>query len=201
MHQALAAWGDAVYRLALAQLCNTADAQDVTQDVFIRLLQSTVCFQSDEHLKAWLLRVTINRCRDLQRTVWHARVDEFADGPQEELARQHAAERVAGAEPTPEDAAIAALEAHPVWQALAQLPEDQRTVMHLRYVEQLNADEIAELTGAQPATVRTRLHRARVKLLAILQEDEGAPAAPPHTPAHLKPAAAPFAPHAPDLPR
>ena len=67
LRQAMADWGDAVYRLALGQTRSRADAEDVYQDVFLRLLDSGTAFESPEHLKAWLLRVTVNRCRDLER--------------------------------------------------------------------------------------------------------------------------------------
>lgn len=68
--QAMAACGDAVYRLALCRLGSRADAEDVFQEVFLRLLRDTTAFEDEEHLKAWLLRVTANRCSDLRRTAW-----------------------------------------------------------------------------------------------------------------------------------
>lgn len=59
--------GDMVLRLALSQMRNTADAEDAFQDVFVRLMNARMGFTSSEHLKAWLIRTTVNRCRDLQR--------------------------------------------------------------------------------------------------------------------------------------
>ena len=61
-------YSDAVYRAAVHNCRCTADAEDVVQDVFEKLLHYEGCFESEEHLKAWLLRVAINRCRDLTRT-------------------------------------------------------------------------------------------------------------------------------------
>lgn len=63
-------FGDAVYRTALSHLASTADAEDVFQDVFLRLHRAETAFNDDEHLKAWLLHVTLNRCRDLAREAW-----------------------------------------------------------------------------------------------------------------------------------
>ena len=60
-------YSDAVYRAAVHNCRCTADAEDVVQDVFEKLLHYEGCFESEEHLKAWLLRVAINRCRDLTR--------------------------------------------------------------------------------------------------------------------------------------
>ena len=75
--EAMDAWGDVVYRVALAQTGSPSDADDVFQDVFMRLLENDTAFESDEHLKAWLLRVTVNRCRDLARLTWNRRTEGF----------------------------------------------------------------------------------------------------------------------------
>ena len=126
MRHAMAAHGNSVYLVALAQTRSEADAQDVAQDVFCRLLTDDTAFTSDEHLRAWLLRVTVNRCRELWRTPWRRRV-ESADDVGREL-------------PAPgtgtEDAALAELCADPVWQALQALPEKLRAVALLHYVEE-----------------------------------------------------------------
>ena len=79
---AMDAWGDTVYRVALAQTGSPSDADDVYQDVFMRLLEHEAPFDNDEHLKAWLIRVTINRCRDLTRLAWNRRTE----GLERELA-------------------------------------------------------------------------------------------------------------------
>ena len=75
MCHALDAHGSAVYVVALAQTRSTHDAQDVAQDVFLRLLTADTPFTSEDHLRAWLLRVTVNRCRELGRLAWNRRVD------------------------------------------------------------------------------------------------------------------------------
>ena len=62
-------YSDAVYRAAVHNCRCTADAEDVVQDVFEKLLHYEGCFESEEHLKAWLLRVAINRCRDRTRRI------------------------------------------------------------------------------------------------------------------------------------
>lgn len=70
MRRAMAAHGNSVYLVALEQTRSDADAQDVAQDVFCRLLTDDTVFANDEHLRAWLLRVTVNRCRELWRAPW-----------------------------------------------------------------------------------------------------------------------------------
>lgn len=73
LQQAMDTCGDAVYRLALCRLNSRADAEDVYQEVFLRLLRDDTDFRDTEHLKAWLLRVTLSRCADLRRSAWFKR--------------------------------------------------------------------------------------------------------------------------------
>lgn len=173
VEHALSRHGDAVFRLALNQLRSAADAQDVVQDTFIRLLTHETAFHDENHLRAWLLRVALNRCRDLQRSAWNSKVDAL----DEQTGRLGLADR-RSKKPTPEEAVVSQLEYQPLWQALEALPEKLRVVMHLRYVENLDDAEIANIIGTRPTTVRTRLFRARNQLRSLL-EHEYAPAATP----------------------
>lgn len=158
MRHAMAAHGNSVYLVALAQTRSVHDAQDVAQDVFCRLLADGTAFTSDEHLRAWLLRVAVNRCRELYRMPWRRRV-EGAEDAGGELAAPGAGT---------EDAALAELHADPVWQALQTLPEKLRVVALLHYVEEYTTEEIARVVGCAPSTVRTRLHRARKRMRQML---------------------------------
>lgn len=156
LYDAMERCGDAVYRLALCRLGGRADAEDVYQEVFLRLLRDTTDFRDDEHLKAWLLRVTVNCCNDLCRSAWFR--------------------RTAPLEAAPDAAAPAQDGNDELWQAVRALPDDLRIVVWLHYVEGYGTDEIAPLVGCRPATVRTRLHRARKKLRLELEEnDDGQP--------------------------
>ena len=141
LERAMQTWGDMVLRLALSQLRNIADAEDVFQDTFFRLLKDQTAFNDDEHLKAWLLRVTINRCRDIGRS--------GAKRRNEPLNDTHASIEAPD------------LFASDVWEAVGELPLDLRLVVHLFYVEGYKTDEIALIADCPAATVRTRLHRAR----------------------------------------
>ena len=149
LEDAIQRYGDAVYRLALCRLGSRADAEDVYQDVFLRLLRDTTVFRDGEHLKAWLLRVTLHCCIDLWRSAWWKRT-----APMETAA--------AAAAPETEEGGT-------LWQAVEALPADLRTVVWLHYVEGYGTDEIAEIVHCRPATVRTRLHRARKKLQTELE--------------------------------
>lgn len=167
------AHGASVYRLALNQTRSPHDAEDVSQDVFLRLLRDKTVFVDDGHLKAWLLRATINRCLEVRRSAWRRRA---VIGTDEEWATLEA---VADGDPTddPEARALAALAKSPVWKAMQQLPEAWRLAVHLHHVEGYSTEEIAQLTHCKAATVRTRLHRARKKLRDALANAEEADSA------------------------
>lgn len=149
---AMKTYGDTVYRLALCRLQNVADAEDVYQDVFLRLWEQDAASWDAEHCKAWLIRTTLNRCHDLHR--FRLRRQTL---PLNEIAE---AER-------PADEAVE------LWEAVANLPEKLRTVVHLHYAEGYQTAEIADLLGIPAVTVRTRLNRARTRLKELLGGDQG----------------------------
>lgn len=159
MEAAVVAHQGAVLRLALNQTRNRADAQDVTQDVFIKLMESHVVFRNAEHLRAWLLRVTINQCRDLARQAWKRRVEMTGEPIELDAASRN-------------DTLDAVME-HPVWGALQTLKAADRAVLHLRYVEELTIPEIADALSCTQVTIRARLRRARLRLRKAM-EDAGA---------------------------
>lgn len=156
MEHAISQHRGAVIRLALARTREPADAQDIAQEVFIRLLRSTTIFQDDNHLRAWLLRVTNNACIDFQRQAWCKRVEPRADmGTVMDRAVP--------------DPAITAVMEHPVWQAMESLPDKLRVALHLHYVEGYPVNEAAQIMGCSATTARSRLHRGRKKLAAELK--------------------------------
>lgn len=136
-------FGPAVYRLAYARMGNAADAEDVAQDVFLRLLTKAPVFDSDDHAKAWLLRVTANRSADLFRSPGRRQVPlEAAD----DLA--------APAQDVPGETLAAVL----------SLPPKLRVAVHLFYYEELSVTQIAQLLKVREGAVKTRLSRARAIL-------------------------------------
>lgn len=143
--------GDAVYRLAVCRMQNRSDAEDVYQDVFLRLFQQPERQWDPDHLRAWLLRTAVNCCTDV-----HRRWKRHPVLALEELGEQ-AAEQSGGAE---------------LWAAVGQLPPAMRTVVHLYYAEGYQTEEIAGILRCPAATVRTRLRRARMKLKDLLGGDE-----------------------------
>ena len=140
---------DTVYRVAFSMLKNPHDADDVTQEVFLKLYTAHGEFQSDAHVKNWLIKVTVNACRNVFRTPWR-RVEDI-----EEYAQTLGFE-------TPEQSDL--------FLAVNSLDRKYRIAVHLYYFEGYSVKEIGEILGVSENTVSTRLARARGKLKAILTE-------------------------------
>lgn len=137
-----------VYRLAVAKMGNRQEAEDVFQEVFLRYLKKQPAFASEEHRKAWLLRVTINCCKKHLLSPWKKRT-----------------------EPLCEDLVFQEPEREWVFQELLKLPDLYREVLHLFYYEDMSTEEIAVLLKRKKSTVRTQLTRARACLKEILEEE------------------------------
>ena len=145
MERAMRTWGSTVYRLALNQTQSPHDAEDICQDVFLRLLKDATAFKDDEHLKAWLLCVAINRCRDLHRSAWKRRA-ELTDAVPD-----------AGREDPRSDDAARALQDSELGRALGRLPDKMRLIVHLHYYEGFSTEEIARLVECWgKAAIRAR---------------------------------------------
>ena len=142
-------YSDTVYRAAVHNTRCTADAEDVVQDVFEKLLHYDGTFESEEHLKAWLLRVAINRCRDLTRA-----------------ARQKDTELD---ENLPAPGAME--EEGSVLDAVRALPENYRNAVYLHYYEGYTAAEIGRMMKVPANTVLSWLRRARAQLHTMLKEE------------------------------
>ncbi len=144
--QFISEYGDMVYRLAYAQTRNKSDADDIFQDVFLKVVQGHPGFESMEHEKAWLIRVTLNCLKSHWRIAWRKH-----DVPLDERIPYKEAED------------------NMLDEALCRLKSKYRMVVHLFYYEGYSSIEIAEITGEKPSTVRTRLTRARQKLRELLE--------------------------------
>ena len=149
--RAIERYGDMVRRLCLVHLKNPADTEDIFQNVFLKYVLSPVVFESPEHEKAWLIRVTLNACRDLVKSFFRSRTV-----PLEELLDQ----------PAP------LLEEHrEVLEAVLALPQKYRDAVYLHYYEGYTAAEIGKLLGKNTNTVYTLLTRAREQLRKTLGGD------------------------------
>lgn len=158
---AMERWGDTVLRLALNQMRDRTDAEDVFQDVFMRLLDHDGPFNGEEHLKAWLLRTTVNRCHDLQRRSKRKSFEALDD----DMLESSAASKSGNDDP------LAELLRSDVWGMVGRLPDELSAIVHLFYAEGYRTPEIARIIGRPEATVRTRLHRARCALKTMIEDE------------------------------
>ena len=148
-------YGDMVYRLAVSQAMNRTDADDIFQEVFVRLVRHVQELQSMEHAKAWLIRVTINCTKKHFGQYWNKNVfpiEETEEVPKREEGFEQAEKKID----------------NPVMQAVSKLPPKYRGCVHLFYFEELSVKEIAEMTDQTESTVKSQLHRARKMLKEML---------------------------------
>ncbi len=144
-------YADTVRRLCMVHLKNREDTEDIFQNVFLKYALSSVDFQSAEHEKAWIIRVTINACRDLLRSFFRSRTV-----------------------PMEESSSLAALEpeTRDVLEAVLALPEKYKNVIYLHYYEGYPAAEIGRILGKNTNTVYTLLDRGRKLLKEKLGGEE-----------------------------
>ncbi|WP_366776892.1 sigma-70 family RNA polymerase sigma factor, partial [uncultured Gemmiger sp.] len=140
MNRAIERYADTVRRICFVHLKNRADTEDIFQTVFVKYLLHGEPFASEEHERAWIIRVTLNACKDLLKSFFRSRTV-----PLEELTDR---------------AMPAETEQREVLQAVLALPVPYRDVIYLHYYEGYTAPEIAGILGKNVNTVYTRLTRA-----------------------------------------
>jgi RNA polymerase sigma-70 factor, ECF subfamily len=141
-------YSDTLLRVCFSYMKNMNDAEDLTQDVFIKLMEKKPSFQSGEHEKAWLIRVAINLCKNRLKTAWFRKTL-----PLDEIAYNF----------TPKE--------NTVVNAVLKLPAKFRGIILLYYFEGYNIAEIAGILGQKESTIGSHLHRARKLLKTNLKED------------------------------
>lgn len=151
--EAVALHSDTGTRLLLLRCRQPADAEDCYQEVFLKLLTAKGPFRDQEHIKAWLIRVTLHEAVNLHRQFWHRKVG------------------LLGESPFPPEAVAPESSAWEVLETLRTLPGHQRDVLYLHCVEGYSLEETATILGLRPGTVKSRLSRARAALRKQLQEE------------------------------
>ncbi|UII55895.1 sigma-70 family RNA polymerase sigma factor [Cytobacillus spongiae] len=147
IHHIVDCYSDILIRIALQNTKTLSDAEDIVQEVYIKLLKHQGDFKSEEHLKAWLIKTTYHRCNDFFRSSWFKKVvtiNEYMEflAPEEQI----------------------------VMEEIFQLEGVDRTVIYLYYYEGYSIKEISSIIGKKENTISSRLQRARKKLKHILQE-------------------------------
>ncbi|MEW8958011.1 ECF RNA polymerase sigma factor SigW [Moorella humiferrea] len=153
-------FGDKVLYLAYSYLRDRHWAEDVAQEVFIRVFTNLDKFRGNSSIYTWIYHITVNLCRDELRAKNRRRDLEPVEG--EDYVATEVEEQV-----------LANLQQQEVWQAVLNLPVIYREVIWLHYYEQLSLKEIAEILGISLPAVKIRLYRARGHLQKLLKAGEG----------------------------
>lgn len=151
-----------VYGIAFTRLRNAADAEDVTQDVFVRYFKADITYNNEEHRKAWLIRCALNRTNSC------ALSSQFRHRT-ENVSYDELAENEIPSENTVEELAERSDKKNAVLNAVMLLPPKYRTVIHLFYFEDMSVADIGKALGIRQSTVRAQLSRARDQLRVLLK--------------------------------
>ena len=154
VNRAIEKYADTVRRICIVHLKNNADTEDIFQTVFLKYVLSSVSFESEEHEKAWFIRVTLNACKDLLKSFFRSHTVSI-----EEVLEQPAA--------LPEDN-------REVLQAVLSLPQKYKDVIYLHYYEGYTAPQMSKLLGKNVNTIYTLLTRARQMLKEKLGGEDDA---------------------------
>lgn len=134
-------YSDMVYRIALTRTGTVENAEDIFQDVFLKYSEKMPKFDSEEHRKAWLIRVTINLTKNFHNSSWNKRTVNLD-----------------------ESLVFKTEEETGVFSAVCELPQNYKTVIYLMYYEGYKVKEIADLMKSTEGTIKTWLYRAREAL-------------------------------------
>jgi len=141
-----------IYKLAFNQTKSRDNADDVVQEVFLRYIKNNVVFKSEEHIKAWLIRVTINCSKNIFTNSWFKRTE----GLSEDIS-----------------VSFETKEESDIYTATTELPKKYRAVIHLFYYEDMSVAEIAKCLNEKESTIKSQLHRARIMLKSKLKGGTG----------------------------
>lgn len=134
-----------IFRMAYQNLCNYHDAEDILQEVGLYLMKGNPPTNDETHLKRWIIKVTVNKCRDMKKAGWrtkNAPIDDYTN--------------------------LQAPETQRVMEEVWKLPDNSRNIIYLYYYENYTISEIAEVLEKNPNTIGSQLRRARKKLKDFL---------------------------------
>lgn len=140
-------YSNLIFRLAYQSLNNYHNAQDILQEVGVALVTGDAPLDDEKHLRNWLCKVTLNKCRNLKKSAWRRKT-----------------------EPLDMELKYEAPNAFELFEELKKLNENQRTVLYLYYHEEFTIDEIAAILNKSRNTVASWLRRGRNSLRKILEE-------------------------------
>ena len=145
---ALETYSDMVYRICFLYLNNRTDFDDVFQEVFLKLLKRNTPFESREHEKAWLIRVTINLCKDISKSFWRKKIDLVEEITFPSFESESDGELL---------------------QVVLSLPQKYKDVLYLYYYEEYTVPQMAKILKTNENTLYSQLHRAKELLKQKLE--------------------------------
>ena len=146
-----------VYRISFHYFGNREDAEDISQDVFIKLYQSKLRIEKEEDIKAWLIRVTTNTCHSYFRNPFRRRKTEIDEKELENIIGTSSSEQEI-------------VNRKVIMDAVLSLPEHYRIIVYLFYYEEYSIGQISKILKIKETTIQTRLSRARGKLKTVLAD-------------------------------
>lgn len=157
-------YSDMLFKIAFLQIRNKQDAEDVVQETFYQFIKTNKEFESEEHEKAWLIRVTLNGCRKIWRSAWYRHTDAM---PEVEVPQGMQGECESGMEKE----LLQRERSREIMEAVLKLPGKYREVIHLFYFQQMSIKEICLITERRESTVTSQLTRGREMLRKKLKEE------------------------------
>ncbi len=149
--QLIEMYSDMIFKLAYARTQNKQDAEDITQEVFLKYIKADKKFNDEEHRKAWFLKVTVNAGKSLVTSAWFRHRTNIEEA---------------------ENIGECMYENSEIYYAVQKLPQKYRTVIHLFYYEDYSVAQISAVVGAKESTVKSQLHRAREQLKDLIKEEQ-----------------------------
>lgn len=141
-------YSNMLIRVCFTYMKNINDAEDLAHDAFLKLIEKRPSFESEEHEKAWLIRVSINLCKNRLKTSWFRKREPLHEGAYNF---------------TPMESEVMS--------SVLELPAKYRSIILLYYFEEYSITEVAEILGKKKSTIGSQLHRARKLLKSKLKED------------------------------
>lgn len=155
-------YGTDLTTLAYTYTNNTEAAKDIVQNVYIKCYKKLHTFKGQSSIKTWLFRITINQCKDYLRSSYFRRVIPTGMKPREEIEERNSTEKVVLRKNMKKQ----------IQECINKLPTKYKDSIYLYYVQELSLKETADILGVPIDTVKTRLRRAKEKLLPLLNEED-----------------------------
>ena len=161
-----------IYRLLLSMTRNPDTAETLTQECFLRAFEKRKSFRAEANVSTWLYRIAVNLARDHARNrrqgFWK-KIFQSSPAETEEGEQTPEVEQLSDTRPSAETVVLGREAAGKVWEVLETLPEQQRAVFILRFVEELSIEEVAAATNLGASTVKTHLRRGLQKIRKQLE--------------------------------